>query len=156
MSNLVVPANSTPQAEQDIVNDGWFPNVKPADFRASMRADMTVTAERSRDALITAILSVNRELTAWKVEQVTAGKASLEAVDAAAIDGKKAKVHLYLVAVFSHAKAQLVERYPDYDATKSGVDKADHLTTVVDDYRRDLRFAISDIQGKARRVVELI
>lgn len=155
MSDFVVgPASGTP--ESDIVNDGFFPTVKPAEFRATMRQDKTVTTERMREALVNAIVSVNRQLEAWKALQMAAGKATLAAVDEASIGGQKVKVHLYLRAVYSLAKCELIERFRDYDATNSGREKADELGDSYDDYRRDARWAVADIQGRPRTVVELI
>lgn len=155
MGDFVAPGEDT-APETDIANDGFFPDVKASDFRKTMRQDKTVTTERLRSSLINAITSINRQLTPWKALQVEAGKATLAAVDPVEIGGKPVKVHYYLQAVYSLAKAELIERYRDFDATNSGREKADEMDDTEDDYRRDARWAVADIQSKPRTVVELI
>jgi hypothetical protein len=65
-------------------------------------------------------------------------------------------VHRYRRAVYSTAGAELAERYRGFDATGSGNANADQLTPTIDEYRRDARWAISDILGLGRTTVELI
>lgn len=155
MGDFVAPgADATP--ETDITNDAFFPDVKPAEFRQTMRQDKTVTTGRMRESLINAISGVNRQLSTWKTQQAAAGKLTLAAVDTAEIGGQPVKVHYYLRAVYSLAKAELIERYRDFDATNSGREKADEMVETEDYYRRDARWAVADIQGKPRTVVELI
>lgn len=155
MGDFVAPGVD-PTPETDIGNDGFFPDVKASEFRQTMRQDKTVTAERMRESLINSISSVNRQLAPWKALQVEAGMATLAAVDPSEIGGKPVKVHYYLRAVYSLAKAELIERYRDFDATNSGREKADEMDETEDYYRRDARWAVADIQGKQRTVVELI
>ena len=151
-----VAAGTDVTPESDISNDGFFPTVKPVEFRQTMRQDKTVTTERMRESLVNAIASVNRQLNTWKSLQVAAGYPTLADVDPSTIGGASVKKHLYLRAVYSLAKAELIERYRDFDATNSGREKADEMVSTEDNYRRDARWAVADIQGKQRTVVELI
>ncbi|SDP46260.1 Phage head completion protein (GPL) [Ralstonia sp. 25mfcol4.1] len=139
-----------------IVNDGFFPDIDVDTATAAMRQDGTVTAERLRAALVEAALSVNEDLGVWRAEQLAAGYESLEAVPAALIDSKSAHLHRYLRAVYCEARAGLIERYRDYDATAAGDRKAEALMQAVEDLRRDARWATSDIIGRPRSTVELI
>lgn len=155
VGDFVAPG-ADPTPEEDITNDAFFPDVKPDEFRQTMRQDKTVTAERMRESLINAVASVNRQLGAWKALQVAAGKLTLADVDPAEIGGQPVKVHYYLRAVYSLAKAELIERYRDFDATNAGREKATEMDETDDSYRRDARWAVADIQSKPRTVVELI
>jgi len=139
-----------------IANDGFFPDIDVDTATEAMRQDGTVTAERLRGALVEAALSVNADLAMWRAEQQAAGYATLEAVPAVQIDGKSAHVHRYLRAVYCEARAGLIERYRDYDATAAGDRKAEALMQAVEDLRRDARWATSDIVGRPRSTVELI
>jgi hypothetical protein len=146
-------------AESDqnlIVNDGFFPDIDVDTAMEAMRQDGTVTAERLRGALVEAALSVNKDLAVWRAEQQAADYATLEAVPVAQIDGKSAHLHRYLRAVYCEARAGLIERYRDYDATAAGDRKAEALMQAVEDLRRDARWATSDIVGRPRSTVELI
>lgn len=150
-------ASAPAQADQNVIdNDGFFPDIDVDTATAAMRQDGTVTAERLRAALVEAALSVNEDLAAWRAEQQAADYFTLEEVPAPQIDGKSAHVHRYLRAVYCEARAGLIERYRDYDATAAGDRKAEALMQAVEDLRRDARWATSDIVGRSRSTVELI
>lgn len=155
MAGFVV-TNGDATQEAVIKNNGFFPDIEPANFRAATRQDKTVTPERVREALIQAIAAVNRELDAWQISWELEGKATLAAVPAKQVNEQSVLIHHYLRAVYSLAKAELIERYNDFDATNTGQQRAQELTGEEDTYRRDARWAIADLQGKARTVVELI
>lgn len=155
MSSFIAAAPAT-AGQNLIANDGFFPDVDVDHALAAMRQDGTVTPERLRAALVEAALSVNAELAGWKADQVAAGHAALEAVPAPQLDGKSAQLHRYLRALHCQARASLIERYRDYDATAAGDKTAEALLQAVEDLRRDARWAISDILGITRTTVELI
>jgi hypothetical protein len=143
-------------APTPIVNDGWFPDIDPGMFREHQRIRDGVTAARMREALIAAILAVGRDLAAWSAVRRAAGAVSLAAIDAPKIDGTSTLVLLYRRAVFTAAKAELVERYRDVDMTGAGQRKSDDLDPSVSELRRDSLHAIRDILGVDRTTVELI
>lgn len=154
MSLIAVPPNPTP--EDDIDCGGFYPAISPAAARAAMRLDGTVTAERLREALIIAAMSVMGELQTWVDVQIAAGYATLADVPAASVAGASAHVHRWHRAVHSLAAASLTERLRDYDTTNEGHQQADKLTATIDELRRDARWAISGILGISRTTVELI
>lgn len=154
--SFVVTSPAPDQTEAEIASNAFFPSVPPANIRASHRIDNTVTAERLRDVLIESIASVNQELHIWRINQETAGKATLAAVEANEVDGVSINVHRYLRAVGCMAKALLIERYADFDATGKHAKTEAQMEDPIDDLRRDARWAISDIIGIGRTTVELI
>lgn len=149
-------AKADAAVETPITNDGFFPDIDPVDAREVVRMDGTVTAERLRSSLIDSIASVNEELTVWEATQVAAGHLTLADVPAKEIDGASVHLHRYKRAIYALTKANLTERYRDFDSTNAGNKKADQLENPIDDYRRDARWAISDILGIGRNTVELI
>lgn len=150
-------ASAPVQSGQNLIgNDGFFPDIDVDAALAAMRQDGTVTAERLRGALVEGVLSVNDDLASWRTDQLAGGYATLGAVPAPLVDGKSAHVHRYLRAVYCEARASLIERYRDYDATAAGDRKAEALMQAVEDLRRDARWAISDIAGRPRSTVDLI
>lgn len=155
MSFIATEPDSTPEPEV-IENDGFFPDVDLDHLRASMRLDGTVTAVRLRDAVIAAIAGINAELETWKAGKVAAGATTLADVPAPSIGGESVQVMRYRGAVYRTAKADLIERYRDFDATKSGVDHADLVDDSAGDHRRAARWFIRDLLGVARTTVELI
>lgn len=149
-------ATNNEDADVRISNDGFFPEINTYDLRGVLRLDGTATTERLTHSLVDAIASVNGELSAWKAAQIAAEYLTMEDVPADEIDGDSVLVHRYKRAVYALTKANLVERYRDFDSTAAGNKKADQMENPIDDLRRDARWAISDILGIGRNTVELI
>jgi hypothetical protein len=149
-------ATGAEQAEEIVSNDGFFPDIYTFDLRAVLRMDGTATSDRLTHSLIDAIASVNGELAVWKAAQIAATYTTLADVPATSIGDVSIQVHRYRRAVYALTKANMVERYRDFDATNAGNKKADQMENPIDDLRRDARWAISDILGIGRTTVELI
>lgn len=143
-------------ASMTISNDGWWPDIDAAHLAGSLRLGDTVSDERLEVAIVNAILSVNRELADFRAAQQAAGHYGAADVPGDQVSGETLLVHRYRRAVYSTAGAELAERYRGFDATGSGNANADQLTPTIDEYRRDARWAISDILGLGRTTVELI
>lgn len=149
-------ASGTTQTENDISNNPFWGDLKLSEFRDAMRVDSVVTPDRARHSLLTAMLEVNSRLVHWQEQQQAEGHSTITEVPSRPEHPEGAFLHLYLKAVWCLAKAQLIERYRDYDSTHSGHSNADDLNPVADDYRRDAVWAINDILGMHRTTVELI
>lgn len=147
------PAASTPTGI--IQNDGWFPDIPLKDARDSLRLDGTVTDIRLRNALVNAIIEVNKELAKWQVSRIMAGAVDLNS-DGDQIGGRSIRATLYRQAVFSLAHAALTEHYRNIDTTKTGTDTAEKTDRTADDDRRDARWALNDLKGIPRTTIELI
>lgn len=139
-----------------ITNDGFFPDIDPALFASEMRIRDGVTPARRRRALIEAMITVGNQLVGWRDQRLLAGMSTLAAVASPKIDGESRLVQLYRTAVFSEAKAKLVERYRDADITKAGKDQVEDLEPSIGELRRDSIYAVRDMLGVGRVAVELI
>lgn len=160
VTNLDSPV-PLPEPETDpdrLIALGWFPDIDPAAIRKAHRIREGVTAERLRTALIAAIITVGKDLAAWQIAQAAAGFDSLDDVpDAApAIDGESRLIHCYRRAVALTAKAEIVERYRDIDASATGERRAEDLEPSIGELRRDALHAVRDLLGKTRTTVDLI
>ena len=111
---------------------------------------------RLRLALLTAIAEVNADLYEFREKQRAQGYASLADVPADVIDGESQRLMLYRRAVFCWAKANLVERYRDFDATGDGSKKAEDIETTLGELWRDVRWAESRLRDMPHMTVELI
>jgi hypothetical protein len=143
----------------NVENDGYYPDIVLQDVRDNMRLDGTVTTPRLIQAIVAAILHVNAELRDWKCQQIAAGYASLAAVPADRIHRESVLIAHYRRAVYSTAKADLIERYRDYDSTASSLsDKKtmEALDNAPGEQRRNAHWAIADIIGRPHVTVELI
>lgn len=153
MSGFV--ANGTPGAEAEITSGDFWPAIDPVEIRASMRLDGAISEDRLRASLIAAIIEVNDDLDAWRLEK-GAGFATLADVPAPQIDQQSRLVLLYKRAVACATAAEVTERYRSYDATNTAQQRADDMTPSIDELRRDLRRAVRDFLGVPRVTVELI
>lgn len=151
----IIPPPST-DVEPLITNDGWFPDVDPAEFRKQMRIRESVTPERLREAILNGIISVGNSLLVWRVALALQGYASLETLPSSELGGESRLVILYRRAIGASAKADLVERYRDTDTTGAGQRQVGELDASVEELRRDAVHAVRDMLGKTRTTVELI
>ncbi|KAF3999233.1 head completion/stabilization protein [Glaciimonas immobilis] len=146
--------------EQTVVhNDGWFPDIDLHHMRDAMRLDGTVTTPRLIQAVAEAILHVNAELDAWQDAQLDDGYIALEAVPAKKVNQESRLVIHYRRAVYSTAKADLMEKYRDYDSTASSLSNkkaTDNLDIGPGEQRRNAHWAIADILQRHHLTVELI
>jgi Phage head completion protein (GPL) len=154
MSGLVATAPTT--APDPISSGDWYPSIDLVDARAIMRIDGTVTNERLTECIALAMSAVEDQLDAWQQQQLALDRATLADVPSKTIAGTSRLVLLYTRAVYATVQADLIERYRDYDTTNAGNKRADTLDPTIDDYRRNVRYAIRDILGRPRADVELL
>lgn len=147
---------SGPVTGGHINTDPFWPSIDLDQLRATLRIDNSVTPARLETAVIAAAINLNRELKSWKAKQLAAGYATLADVPDDKINDVPVQSHLYRRAIEAGTGAEICERYRDYSATKTGNSKAEELTPNIDDYRRDLRWAVRDFLGISRTTVELI
>ncbi len=156
MSLTFVSPEPAQDTQDTISNTFFFPDLSLQEYREDMRVDGTVTPERLRKALRTAIAEVNAELFVYRENQQGAGYTSLADVPAEKIDGISQRVTFYKQAVFSWARATLMEKYRDYDATAEGVKKSDALDEAIGEVWRNAHWAINGVQDRTHMTVELI
>jgi hypothetical protein len=154
MSGFVATAPTTDQ--HAICSGAWYPSIALADVRAVLRLGGTVTDARLTECIALAMSAVEDELDAWQQQQEALGRASLADVPSKVIGDTSRLVLLYQRAVYATAKAELIERYRDFDSTDAGQRRAEAMELSVDDYRRQARYAIRDILGRPRATVELL
>ncbi len=155
MSTLVIAAQRPAEtAEPPVKNTFFWPDIDLQQLRESLRYEGTVTAQRLRLAVKTAISEVNAELYDWRADQMAAGFKTLADVPAEALDGASEKITHYLAAVEAITAATIAERYRGYDA--SGTKKAGDVEASADEYWRDARFSISRVGERPNCIVSLL
>jgi hypothetical protein len=155
MTTVVIPApRPAESAEPPVKNTFFWPDIDLKQLRDALRYEGTVTAERLRLAVKTAISEVNAELYDWRADQMAAGYKTLPDVPAETLDGVSEKVTHYVAAVASLTAATIAERYRGYDAT--GTKKAGEIEASADEYWRDARFSISRIASRPGCIVDLL
>ncbi|GEN25387.1 phage head completion/stabilization protein [Halomonas cupida] len=156
MSLIAAGYNSEPTPATPLDNNGFWPQIEPADFRKAERIIDAITNERVEYALRVAMADINRQLRTWQAEQQENGAATIE--DATPPNWQAPGIYplLYRRAVYATAHASLLERYREVSATNSGDERGEVADLAADDYRRDARWAVAEIQDRNHTVVELI
>lgn len=154
MNMLVIPApRPADAAEPPVKNTFFWPDIDLQLLRDTLRYEGTVTAQRLRLAVKTAISEVNAELYDWRAAQMETGFMRLADVPAEGYDGESEKVTHYFAAVSAITAATIVERYRGYDASGK---KGAEVEASADEYWRDARFSISRIGGRSGCIVSLL
>ncbi|MCW8965196.1 MAG: head completion/stabilization protein [Candidatus Pacearchaeota archaeon] len=153
---FAVTANPNDTSDQTLINLSFYPDIAVAAFRTAIRAQDTITDQRVIEVLQTALIDVNDELAEWQATQELAGYTKIDEVPAKMYGPLSELTHLYKTAVYSKAKAQLMENYTDADNTDTGDDRAESMDNSKDAYLREAREAIRKIIGVPRVTVELI
>lgn len=136
----------------------WWPTIDLAALRDAMRLDGAITPQRLLPSVQEAVATTVGILAAWALARQDEGRASLAAVPALQVDGESIHVQRFRRAVYCHAKANLIERYSDYDTTGRARkdDQEETRENQAEQYRRDATWAVRDILGTTRVSVELI
>ncbi|MCL6408407.1 head completion/stabilization protein, partial [Dickeya dadantii] len=101
----------------------FWPEISLSDVRMEIRINGAVTTTRLKHVVIEAVGHVTGQLATWQNGQVSGGYISLALVPAAQINGESVRVHRYRRAVFSIARALLIENYRDVDTTGDAGEK---------------------------------
>lgn len=153
---MLATGNNEAPAAATIQNNGFWPNVEPSDFRAAERVDSTITPRRATEALLVAMMDINRQLAEYQSAQLSAGRASVDEIPVEAWQMPGSAAALYVRAVYAQATADLYERYQDYSATDAGDERGEAKASAADSYRGDARWAIAELTGATHTTVELI
>ncbi len=153
-------------AEKDVtdVDDGaekvtagtFWPEILLRALRLASRIPGRTTTSRLKFVTTEAVAHVTDQLDDWRGIQESAGYSTLADVPARMLNGESVKVYRYRRAVYSAARALILENARDVDTTEKGDRKADALEVQTDDLWRDVRWAIADIRGTQRLFVELV
>ena len=159
--SFIATANPPATGLETVVqNDGFWPNIDREQLRRDIRLDGTATPERLQLAVEAAMWAVNDELRAWQHTQLEAGHSTLAAVPAIQLGGENIKARQYRRAIYCHVQAQLAEAYRDMETLPSGAAKEQRVLSAleirVDSHHQQLRWAIADLQGLPRTIVELL
>lgn len=164
MSSLVAtktpfPANSdvtdVDDGDSTVTAGSFWPVINLKDLRLAARITGGVTTSRLMHVTTEAVGHVIEQLEEWQINQQGLGYEALENVPAVEINGESVKVYRYRRAVYSIARALVIEGYRDVDTTPKGDKDAATLDLQREDLWRDARWGIADIQRKPRVYAEL-
>lgn len=129
-----------------ITSDPFFSSISSKAIREALRFDSSVTDQRLIPAIESAIIEVNDQLESLPLKAASLAEISPKKITTGGVEKPISEV-LYFRAVAAAVGAELTEKYRAYDTNNNGGQKADDLIPTIDDYRRDLRFAIRDLKN---------
>jgi Phage head completion protein (GPL) len=138
-----------------IINNGFWPDIDPNDFREGERVH-NATPPRLRQSLRAAVADVNRQLANYQHAHQQAGRMACDAIPPEPWQSPGDIQLLYTRAVYAQAQADLLERYRDASATGKGDERGEAKDLAADYYRADARWAIAELVGRSHTTVELI
>lgn len=164
MGMVAKPKVSSADTDVTDVDDGdekvtagaFWPEILLRDLRLDSRIPGRTTTSRLKFVTTEAVAHITDQLDDWRDIQESAGYSTLADVPARMLNGESVKVYRYRRAVYSAARALLLENARDVDTTQKGDRKADALEVQTNDLWRDVRWAIADIRGTQRLFVGLI
>jgi hypothetical protein len=160
MSGFIAsPPSPASPAGAKVTGGTFWPEIDLNKFRDAMRiGGSEITDARLMPALSDAIVSVGRDLKAWRLANIAEGYTTLAAVpcDDDEIDGETAYVGLWRRAVYATATADLVETHRDITATAEGARRAEEFMPGAADHRRNAIRAIRAILGRPGISVDLV
>ncbi|WP_373746207.1 head completion/stabilization protein [Neisseria dentiae] len=144
--------------QAEITTAAFWPSVDLAELRDVMRIDNNVSSSRLYHTALESAAHVNAQLKGWRMAAQQRGMDKLEdaADEADKINGQAPQVAHYRRAVYCYAKALMLEKWADADATGKSGERADAKQAQADDYRREAHFAVAAIMGRRRCDAELI
>ena len=155
MTGLIANGNRTTNEDVVITSEAFFPGISSKEIREALRFDGSVTNQRLIPAIEAAVIEVNEQLDSLTSKAATLAEISTKKITTGGTEKPITEV-LYLRAVAAAVGAELNEKYRAYDTTSNGGQKADELAPTIDDYRRDLRYALRDLKKLRRVNVELL
>lgn len=151
-----IPANPATGTDEQIANNGFFPPLSLAQFKADYRLEGNIADSRIKAALTFAMIDSNRLLASWQASYIASGYLTLDEISAQQYGDHTELYIAYLRAVSHRACAQLLDDYRNYDSTGEGHDRADELTAKADDHRAQAHSALASLSGESSTLIELI
>lgn len=141
----------------EITNDGFFPNLVIGDLQKTYRIPASAPEETVTHQLKLAVARVNEELKAFKCDWIAQGYNTLAlAEESPANDGKKL-ADLYKMAVYSFAKAELLEDFETFTRRDIADNIANQEEKVWQGVKANGRWAVNVLKGLTKNVsVELL
>lgn len=148
--------NFSQETSEIIERSGFWPAIDIADFRKKMRVIDSVTNEQCEMTLVSALDSTIYELAEFEA-QYSHDYSQLEDVPAPILAGRSRLIYNFERAVYSEAKAQLLEDFFDMDLTrKAGEDRAATGIPKVAELRKESYAAIQTFFNESAIFVELV
>ena len=149
----------TTLVDQDIENDGFWPDLSVSEFQKGYRLPAEYLGEMLVADLTMAMIEVNTDLATVKSALQVAGVLNLEAVAGVATPAEWAyayKVMLYKRAVYTRAKASLLTQFATVTRRESAENTGKELPERTETFLAYSQAAVRSLQGRGRMTAVLL
>jgi len=148
--------NPTKFVEQQIENDGFWPDLSLAEFQKAYRLPGEYLVETLVDGLITAVVEVNRDLAKRKSQWQNVGVTTVESADTTVLPERTFHVVTYKRAVYCRAKASLLTQFATVTRRESAQNTGKELPERGETFLEFSQQAVRSLQGRGRITVALL
>lgn len=148
--SLIANATQGKRPNSIIEHHPFFPSVDIQQIREFVRIDGSVTNARLEQLVLEEIYDVNHLLK----DLITDDLSHLNQLSKYEVNGKPYTEVLYFSAVANGVSAKINEKYRNYDSTNTA--KVDEDNPFIDEARRNKIWAIQQLLGANKTVVDLI
>ena len=142
--------------DQDIENDGFWPNLSVAEFQKGYRLPAEYLGEMLAADLITAMVEVNTDLAKCKGRWQSSGVVSLETADPMVLPERTFQAATYKRAVYCRAKASLLTQFATVTRRESAENTGKELPERSETFLAFSQAAVRSLQGRGRISVALL
>lgn len=139
-----------------VQNDGWWPVLPLAALEAIYRLPEEYAEATLVEAVQLAMAWTNEQLASWKADQVEADYASMDAVPCDSLGETSLHFLHYRRAVFSYAKAYLLEQFPTINRRDAAVSNGKEDEDTAETFLAFATRAVADFLKRPSVTVELI
>lgn len=148
--------NSNENSTATVNNDGWWPDFTVADFQSRYRLPSGYAEGVLIDGLQIGMAWANIQLRNWRADLAGFEYANLNDVPADKLGEESILLVHYRRAVYSHAKAYLLQQFPTINRRESANNEARESEETESKFLEYAQQAIADLQGVGRATVVLI
>ena len=148
--------NPSRYSEQQIENDGFWPDLSLSEFQKAYRLPGEYLVETLVDGLTTAMVEVNQDLARLKARWQDAGVTSVESADPTVLPERTFHVATYKRAVYCRAKANLLTQFATITRRESAENTGKEAPERGETFLEFSQQAVRSLQGRGRITAVLL
>lgn len=146
----------TTLVDQDIENDGFWPDLSVSEFQKGYRLPAEYLGEMLVADLTMAMIEVNTDLVKLKASWQSAGVTSVESADPMVLPERTFQAATYKRAVYCRAKASLLTQFATVTRRESAENTGKELPERGETFLAFSQAAVRSLQGRGRMTAVLL
>ncbi|RBH53166.1 MULTISPECIES: head completion/stabilization protein [Pseudomonas] len=141
--------------EQQIENDGFWPDLSVSEFQKSYRLPAEYLVDLLGTDMTTAMIEVNADLARCKARWQAVGINSVESADSRLLPERTFKAATYKRAVYCRTKASLLTQFATVTRRESAENTGKELPERAETFLAFSQQAVRSLQGRGRMTAAL-